>query len=224
MSIRRIGVRRSDKPDAADRSACRQDRSCCGSRNALGVSGEIHGNAGTTTATRQPRISAERCGVVRHDRRYGQRRSCLRSSTSHKEARTEADDALGDATRPCSATCPFNKSPLLIASASLYYQLAAFRFGNATTQNVVSNTNDIFSAEVPTITMSSSAENMSERGDIWLSRGFSVTCIVSAFIGALMVGMLLGEPDILMLFGAVGGVMVGAVFYFVVAGIIRLLF
>src|SRR5207244_6716005 len=26
------------------------------------------------------------------------------------------------------------KSPLLIASASLYYQLAAFRFGNATTQ------------------------------------------------------------------------------------------
>ena len=47
------------------------------------------------------------------------------------------------------------KSPLLIASTSLYYQLAAFRFGNATTQNVVSNTNDIFSAEVPTITMSS---------------------------------------------------------------------
>jgi len=29
-----------------------------------------------------------------------------------------------------------------------------------------------------------------------------------------MVGMLLGEPDVLMLFGAVGGVMVGAVFYF----------
>jgi hypothetical protein len=28
------------------------------------------------------------------------------------------------------------KSPLLIASTSLYYQLAAFRFGNATTQNV----------------------------------------------------------------------------------------
>jgi hypothetical protein len=111
MSIRRIGVRRSDKPDAADRSACRQDRSCCGSRNALGVSGEIHGNAGTTTATRQPRISAERCGVVRHDRRYGQRRSCLRSSTSHKEARTEADDALGDATRPCRATCPSNEIP-----------------------------------------------------------------------------------------------------------------
>jgi hypothetical protein len=52
---------------------------------------------------------------------------------------------------------------------------------------------------------------MSERGDIWLSRGFSVTCILSAFIGALMVGMLLGEPDVLMLFGAVGGVMVGAV-------------
>ena len=41
---------------------------------------------------------------------------------------------------------------------------------------------------------------MSERGDIWLSRGFSVTCILSAFIGALMVGMLLGEPDVLMLF------------------------
>jgi hypothetical protein len=60
---------------------------------------------------------------------------------------------------------------------------------------------------------------MSERGDIWLSRGFSVTCILSAFIGALMVGMLLGEPDVLMLFGAVGGVMVGAVFYFVVAGV-----
>jgi hypothetical protein len=34
---------------------------------------------------------------------------------------------------------------------------------------------------------------MSERGDVWLSRGFSVTCILSAFIGALMVGMLLGE-------------------------------
>ena len=39
-----------------------------------------------------------------------------------------------------------------------------------------------------------------------------------------MVGVLLGEPDVLMLFGAVGGVMVGAVFYFVVAGVIRLLF
>jgi hypothetical protein len=66
---------------------------------------------------------------------------------------------------------------------------------------------------------------MSERGDIWLSRGFSVTCILSAFIGALMVGMLLGEPDlIIMLFGAVGGVMVGAVFFFVVTGVIRLLF
>jgi hypothetical protein len=39
-----------------------------------------------------------------------------------------------------------------------------------------------------------------------------------------MVGMLLGEPDVLMLFGAVGGVMVGAVFYAVVAGVIRLLF
>ena len=80
---------------------------------------------------------------------------------------------------------------------------------------------NIFSAEVPTITI---AANMSERGDIWLSRGFSVTCIVSAFIGALMVGMLLGEPDVLMLFGAVGGVMVGAVFYVVVVGVIRLLF
>ena len=79
------------------------------------------------------------------------------------------------------------------------------------------------SAEVPTITTSSAA-NMSERGDIWLSRGFSVTCILSAFIGALMVGMLLGEPDVLMLFGAVGGVVVGAVFYFVVTGVIRLLF
>jgi hypothetical protein len=66
--------------------------------------------------------------------------------------------------------------------------------------------------------------NMSERDDIWLSWGFSVTCILSAFIGALMVGMLLGEPDVLMLFGAVGGVMVGAVFYFVVAGVIRRLF
>jgi len=65
---------------------------------------------------------------------------------------------------------------------------------------------------------------MSERGDIWASRGFWVTCIVSAFIGALMVGMLLGEPDVLMLFGAVGGVMVGAVFYVVVASVIRLLF
>jgi hypothetical protein len=56
------------------------------------------------------------------------------------------------------------------------------------------------------------------------SRGFSVTCILSASIGALTVGMLLGEPDILILFGAVGGVAVGAVFYFVVAGVIRLLF
>ena len=37
---------------------------------------------------------------------------------------------------------------------------------------------------------------MSERGDIWLSRGFSVTCILSAFIGALTVGILLGEPDL----------------------------
>jgi hypothetical protein len=63
---------------------------------------------------------------------------------------------------------------------------------------------------------------MSERGDIWLSRGFSVTCLLSAFIGAVTVGMLLGEPDlIIMLFGAVGGVMVGAVFYVVVAGVIR---
>jgi len=64
---------------------------------------------------------------------------------------------------------------------------------------------------------------MTERGDIWLSQGFSITCILSAFIGALMVGMLLGEADVLMLFGAVNGVMVGAVFYFVVAGVIRLL-
>jgi hypothetical protein len=65
---------------------------------------------------------------------------------------------------------------------------------------------------------------MSERGDIWQSRGFSVTCILGAFIGALIAGMLLGEPDILMLFGAVGGVMVGAVFYLVVAAVIRFLF
>jgi hypothetical protein len=36
---------------------------------------------------------------------------------------------------------------------------------------------------------------MSERGDIWLSRGFSVTCILSGFIGAVTVGMLLGEPN-----------------------------
>ena len=47
---------------------------------------------------------------------------------------------------------------------------------------------------------------MSERGDIWPSRGFSVTCILSAFIGA------------------VGGLAVGAVFYVVVASVIRLLF
>ena len=70
-----------------------------------------------------------------------------------------------------------------------------------------------------------SSANMSERGDIWDSRAFSVTCILSAFIGALMVGMLLGEPDLItMLFGAVGGVTVGAVFYVVVAGVIRRLF
>jgi hypothetical protein len=37
--------------------------------------------------------------------------------------------------------------------------------------------------------------------------------------------MLLGEPDlVIMLFGAVGGVMVGAVFFVAVAGVIRLLF
>jgi hypothetical protein len=66
---------------------------------------------------------------------------------------------------------------------------------------------------------------MSERGDIWLSRGFSVTCILSAFIGAVTVGMLLGEPNFaIMLFGAVGGLAVGAVFYVVVASVIRLLF
>jgi len=35
-------------------------------------------------------------------------------------------------------------------------------------------------------------QHMSERGDIWLSRGFSVTCTLSAFIG-MMVGALLGE-------------------------------
>ena len=66
---------------------------------------------------------------------------------------------------------------------------------------------------------------MSERGDIWLSRGFSVTCILSAFIGAVTVGMLLGEPDfIIMLLGAVGGAMVGALIFFVVTGVIRFLF
>jgi hypothetical protein len=58
----------------------------------------------------------------------------------------------------------------------------------------------------PCAVMSSNAANMSERGEIWLSRGFSVTCILSAFIGAVTVGMLLGEPDlVIMLFGAVGG-------------------
>jgi hypothetical protein len=65
---------------------------------------------------------------------------------------------------------------------------------------------------------------MSDGGDIWLSRGFSVTCILSAFIGAVVVGMLLGEPDVLILFGAVGGVMVGAVFYVVAVGVIRVCF
>jgi hypothetical protein len=70
----------------------------------------------------------------------------------------------------------------------------------------------------------SNAANMSERGDIWLSRSFSVTCILSVFIGAVTVGMLSGEPDVSMLFGAVGGAMVGAVFFFVIAGVIRLLF
>ena len=39
-----------------------------------------------------------------------------------------------------------------------------------------------------------------------------------------MVGMLLGEPDVLILFGALGGVMVGAVFYVVAVGVIRRLF
>jgi len=66
---------------------------------------------------------------------------------------------------------------------------------------------------------------MSERGEIWLSRGFSVTCILSGFIGAVTVGMLLGEPNFaIMLFGAVGGLAVGAVFYVVIASVIRLLF
>jgi hypothetical protein len=65
---------------------------------------------------------------------------------------------------------------------------------------------------------------MSERGDIWVSRGFSVTCILGAFIGAVTVGILCGEPDVSMLFGAVGGAMVGAVFFFVIAGVIRLPF
>ena len=66
---------------------------------------------------------------------------------------------------------------------------------------------------------------MSERGDIWPSRGFSVTCILSAFIGAVTVGMLLGEPNFaIMLFGAVGGLAVGAAFYVVVTSVIRLLF
>jgi hypothetical protein len=66
---------------------------------------------------------------------------------------------------------------------------------------------------------------MSERGDIWQSRAFSVTCILSAFMGAVAVGMLLSEPDfVIVLFGAVGGLMVGAVFYGVVASVIRLLF
>ena len=72
--------------------------------------------------------------------------------------------------------------------------------------------------------MSSNAANMNERGDIWLSRSFQVTCILSGFFGAVTVGMLLGEPDVLMLFGAVGGVMVGAVVYVVVARVISLLF
>jgi|SRR6516225_4217278 len=117
---------------------------------------------------------------------------------------TRSEMPRGLVMQPAHSTkSPADRSPA-DSSASLYYQLAAFRFGNATTQNVVSNTNEIFSAEVPTITMSSSAANMSERGDVWLSGGFSVTCIVSAFIGALTVGMLLGEPDVLTLFGAVG--------------------
>jgi hypothetical protein len=125
------------------------------------------------------------------------------------------------------------KSPLLIAPHIL--SACDFPIWNSTAQNVVSITNDIFSAAMHRLTNTpvlksrqspgaATQQTMSERGDIWLSRGFSVTCILSAFIGALMVGMLLGEPDVLMLFGAVGGVMVGAVFYFVVAGVIRRLF
>src|SRR5262249_1063571 len=57
--------------------------------------------------------------------------------------------------------------------------------------------------------MSSSAANITERGDIWHSRSFQVICILSGFIGAVTVGMLLGEPDVLMLFGAVGGPTLG---------------
>jgi hypothetical protein len=65
----------------------------------------------------------------------------------------------------------------------------------------------------------------SGRSDIWLSRAFWVTEFLSAFIGTVTVGMLLSEPDFAsMLFGAVGGVAVGAVFFSVVAGVIRLLF
>ena len=81
--------------------------------------------------------------------------------------------------------------------------------------NVVGNGNEGSQIQRPT----------SGRGDIWLSRAFWVTGILGGFIGAVTVGMLLGEPDfVTMLFGAVGGIAVGAVFFFVVAGVIRLLF
>jgi hypothetical protein len=67
-------------------------------------------------------------------------------------------------------------------------------------------------------------EVVSGRGEIWLSRAFWVTGILSGFIGAVTVGMLLGEPDfVIMLFGALGGIMVGAVFFLVLTGVIRLL-
>jgi hypothetical protein len=124
-----------------------------------------------------------------------------------------------------SCNLPIQRIPPADSAPQAY--IISLRLSDLETQplkNVVSNTNEIFSAEVPTIKMSSSAANMSERGDIWHSRSFQVTCILSGFIGAVTVGMLLGEPDVLMLFGAVGGVMVGAVFYAVVAGAIRLLF
>jgi ABC-type uncharacterized transport system permease subunit len=65
---------------------------------------------------------------------------------------------------------------------------------------------------------------MSERGDIWVTRGNSVTCILGAIIGTVTDAMLSGEPDVSMLFGAFGGAMVCAVFFFVIAGVIRLLF
>ena len=83
----------------------------------------------------------------------------LAFAQAHKEARTEADDALGDATRPCRATCPSTEIPPADSLHKLILSACGFPVWKAQPLKIfVSNTNELFSAEVPTITMSSSAQ------------------------------------------------------------------